>query len=142
MSPFLFFISLTVTKRVSRVFGKKKTSIEVLYGLTCSALNNEVIIPLDSEVLEECIEYEKRWMASLSEDSQEERNLAIKRIERLFDELCKRYGKESDVWVKYITLERSEGRYEKAQAVYNQALHSLPDLSEFEEKLSLLKRPL
>ena len=81
-------------------------------------------------------------MASLPEDSPEERNLAIKRIERLFDELCKRYGKESDVWVKYITLERSEGRYEKAQSVYNQALHSLPELSEFEEKLSLLKRPL
>ena len=57
-----------------------------------SGLNHEVLIPLDSDVLEECIDYEKRWLASLSDDQEKERKRTIKRIERLYDVYCTRYS--------------------------------------------------
>ena len=105
-------------------------------------MENEVLIPLGSEVLGECIEYENRWLASLSENA-EERTETVKRIERLYGELSKRCSKDLEMWVKFWWFERSNGQFEKAQKVYNRAIHLLADTGEFEEKISLLKsRPL
>ena len=103
-----------------------------------SALGNEVLIPLGSEVLGECIEYESRWLASLSDDAaqqteqreqkeqKEQREETVKRIERLYGEWAKRCSQDTEVWVKYWWFERSNGQFEKAQKVYNRAVHLLP----------------
>ena len=116
-------------------------------------MGNEVLIPLGSEVLGECIEYESRWLASLSDDAaqqteqreqKEQREETVKRIERLYGEWAKRCSQDTEVWVKYWWFERSNGQFEKAQKVYNRAVHLLSDIGAFEEKVSLLesRRPL
>ena len=125
-------------------------------------MGNEVLIPLGSEVLGECIEYESRWLASLSDDAaqqteqreereqkeqreereqKEQREETVKRIERLYGEWAKRCSQDTEVWVKYWWFERSNGQFEKAQKVYNRAVHLLSDIGAFEEKVSLLESP-
>lgn len=59
-----------------------------------SALSHEVLIPLTEEVLETCIDYERRWLASLEKQPEEEKR-TVAQIEKMFDALCARYGQET-----------------------------------------------
>ena len=56
---------------------------------------NEVLIPLDEELLLECIDVEKRALAGLEEGQKQEQSECIKNAERVFDVLCKRYPKRA-----------------------------------------------
>lgn len=60
-----------------------------------SAFANEVLIPLDEEVLGECLDVEKRYMASLEETQVTERERSIARMEKVYDVYCKRYNQDS-----------------------------------------------
>lgn len=61
-------------------------------------MHNEVLIPLTEEVLEQCIDYESRWLASLENDPEEEKR-TIAQIEKLYDALCSRYSQDtSERW--------------------------------------------
>lgn len=60
-----------------------------------SAFTNEVLIPLDEEVLGECLDVEKRYLASLEESQVAEREKSIARIEKVYDLYCKRYNQDS-----------------------------------------------
>ena len=51
-----------------------------------------MLIPLDSDVLEECLDYEKRWLASLSDEQEKEKKNTVSRIEKLDDTYCTRYN--------------------------------------------------
>ena len=62
-----------------------------------SAMHNEVLIPLTEEVLNECIDYESRWLASLENDAEEEKR-TVAQIEKLFDALCSRYSQDTSEW--------------------------------------------
>ena len=58
-----------------------------------SALTHEVLIPLTSEIINECIDYEKKWMAGLDladKDKDKEEKISRTRIEKLYDLACKR----------------------------------------------------
>jgi hypothetical protein len=60
--------------------------------VTCSALENEVLIPLSVRVLKECITVEEHELAS--QEDPKEREVCMENIERLYDLLCKRNEQE------------------------------------------------
>ena len=114
----------------------------------CSGLNHEVLIPLNSDVLEECIDYEKRLLASSL--NEQEKRITIGRIERLYDVFCVRYSQNPgrlkmmgcecpDVWLEYMEFERLHDGYQNIQVISNRAYHVIKDTSTFEEKFHLFQ---
>ena len=118
-----------------------------------SALSHEVLIPLTNEVLGECIDYEKKWLAGLDSQGAErmkEEKQARTRIEKLYDLACKRDSQNAgkshsgsssliDLWMEYIEFEKLHGGYANIKVIYNRAIHVLNDMTDFEERFNLLQ---
>lgn len=99
-----------------------------------SALANEVVIPMDEALLKECLQYEEKAM-----EEEKEKEVGLKRVERLYDVACKKWAEEEEMWISYIEFERERGRFENVKKIYNRAVHALKDISGFEEKYNLLQ---
>ncbi|KAK8802620.1 hypothetical protein JH06_2391 [Blastocystis sp. subtype 4] len=102
-------------------------------------LSHEVLIPLDSDVLEECLDYEKRWLASLSDEQEKEKKNTVSRIEKLYDTYCTRYNQNPEVWLGYMEFERLHDGYKNIRVIYNRAQHMIKDMNAFEEKFNLFQ---
>ena len=103
-----------------------------------SALANEVLIPLDEELWRECMQYETQGLSACGDDAKE-KEVCLRRMERLFEVACKRWSQNEDMWIDYVAFERENNRFEKVKTVYNRAIHALKDVSEFEDKYNLLQ---
>lgn len=53
-----------------------------------------MLIPLDEELLDECIDIEKRHMSGLAESDGKEKESTILHIEKIYNVYCKRYNKK------------------------------------------------
>lgn len=137
-------------KKVLKKQEKQLTCKFLVLFIDCSAFMNEVLIPLDEELLNECIDIEKRHMAGLTESESKEKEKTILHCEKIYDNYCKRYSKKCgmyfimilmivDVWIEYLQFERSYNRFTQMQRIYNRGLHSVDDVASFEEKYNLLQ---
>ena len=97
------------------------------------------MIPIDEELLAECLEVEQRFIAELSPSQMKEKEESIRQMEKIYEVYCKRYGKQNECWIQYILFERSYSRYSQAQKIYQRAIHQVEDLPSFEEKYNLLQ---
>ena len=46
------------------------------------------------EVLEECVEYERKWLAALEAEQKAEKKRTIARMEKLFENMTKRFPQQ------------------------------------------------
>lgn len=90
-SVYLLFLSWSNEKGIEKA--REAIHLYLEYGgITNSAFTNEVLIPLDEELLNECLDIEKRYMASLEESQGKEREEGIEHIEKIYDMFCKRFS--------------------------------------------------
>ena len=91
---FSYYIYHGLMKKVLKKQEKQLTCKFLVLFIDYSAFMNEVLIPLDEELLNECIDIEKRHMAGLTESESKEKEKTILHCEKIYDNYCKRYSKK------------------------------------------------